>query len=392
VAVVLSAGSLAASLAGCGAPAQAGQAAARVAVASLVVPQATTPGWRVIATLADDAALVDGLSASGKNNAWVSEVICAPKKCTGLTGLTGRQLRWNGTAWRSVTLPTAYTLGLVVPASLVSNWIVGAVPVSKNASRDVVLHWTGKGQGTATLIDKNADIDAGVAPTAKEAWLFGDTVVGGSNVGTYALHETGGTWRPVQVPFVGEGASATSPANVWVSGYLPADDGAGVMAFNGKKWRTVPLPPLPSSLVYTGSGHIAAASPSNVWLEIERSSGVADSTPYLLHWTGSKWTSIKIPYGLDDMGRAPVAQDGHGGVWLTLENIKDPAHQKTFLLHYLNGKWTRIPVPVTKAYEVLGNVNLTWIPGSRSLWGAAVELNSKSPKSPGKMLILKYGP
>jgi len=68
-----------------------------------------------------------------------------------------------------------------------------------------------------------------------------------------------------------------------VSGYLPDDDEAGVMAFNDKKWRTVPLP---SSLVSTGDGNITAASPSNVWLEIERTSDVADSTPYLLHWTG----------------------------------------------------------------------------------------------------------
>jgi hypothetical protein len=30
-------------------------------------------------------------------------------------------------------------------------------------------------------------------------------------------------------------------------------------------------------------------------------------------------------------------------------------------------------------------------PGTRSLWGAAVEFNVKSPKGPGKLLILKYG-
>lgn len=64
VAVALSAGSLAASLTGCGA-----KASAPALVASLVTRQVATPGWRVVATQADAAALVDGLSASGKNNA-----------------------------------------------------------------------------------------------------------------------------------------------------------------------------------------------------------------------------------------------------------------------------------------------------------------------------------
>jgi hypothetical protein len=30
-------------------------------------------------------------------------------------------------------------------------------------------------------------------------------------------------------------------------------------------------------------------------------------------------------------------------------------------------------------------------PGTRSLWGAAIEFNVKSPKSNPKLLILKYG-
>jgi hypothetical protein len=172
--------------------------------------------------------------------------------------------------------------------------------------------WTGKDPGAATLLDPNISVVTGVAPAAKDAWLFGVSAVGGPDGSPYALHYAGSAWKPVAVPFVGQGASASSPANVWVSGYSVGDDAAGVMAFNGAKWRTVPLPPLPSSLLCTGSGHIAVASQKSVWLEIEQTSDVANSTPYLLHWTGSKWT--------------------------------------------------------------------------------VAEWNSKSPKSPGKVLILKYGP
>ena len=135
-------------------------------------------------------------------------------------------------------------------------------------------------------------------------------------------------------------------------------------------------------------------SPSNAWLEIDRSSDVAHDTPYLLHWTGSKWASIKIPYGLDDTG-SPIAQDGHGGVWLSLldPDKKNPARSRTFLLHYRNGTWTRIPMPASPGHQVMpGQVALTWIPRTRSLWGAAAEWDPKSPKGSAKLLILRYGP
>ena len=390
VAVGLSAGTLAASVAGCAVRAQAAQVTGRAAVVSPAGARAAAAGWRVVAAMGN-AALAGGLSASGTNNAWLSEAICAGK-CTDPTDLTGRQLRWNGTAWRSVTLPGAYAGGIVVPASPASNWIVGSVLVSEKADRDVVLHWTGKGTGKTTLLGRTVSIATGVAPAAQQAWLFGASASGGPDGSPYALHYAGGTWRPVKVPFAGEGASASSPANVWVSGYLPSDDEAGVMAFNGKRWRPVPLPPLPSSLTYSSSGSIAAASPSNVWLEIDRGADSLGPTPYLLHWTGSKWTSIKIPYHLDDMGAAPIAQDGRGGVWLSLGDTSDPAHALVFLLHYLNGRWTRIAVPAGAGSAVPGAVELTWIPGTRSLWGAVAELNAKSPKSPGKLLLLTYGP
>ena len=333
--------------------------------------------------------LVDGLTASGTNNAWLTETICPNGKCSKQTVFnpTGAQLRWNGTAWRSVALPKAYGLGEVVAGSPAGNWIVGSFTVGTTAIRNVILRWTGKGPATTTRLPVNDSVGAGVAPAAKDAWLFGENPDGNA----YALHYDGTAWRSEAVPYVGQGASASSPANVWVSGYSVNDDGAGVMVFNGSKWRSVPLPPLPSSLVYTGSGNIAVASPKSVWLEIGRTSDVAHSTPYLLHWTGSKWTSIKIPYGLDDLGGAPVAQDGHGGVWLSLANIRNPADPKWYLLHYLDGRWTRFPVPATPGYRVIDQVALSWIPGTRSLWAAAVEYNVKSPKSNPKLLILKYG-
>ena len=42
-------------------------------------------------------------------------------------------------------------------------------------------------------------------------------------------------------------------------------------------------------------------------------------------------------------------------------------------------------------FRVIGQVALSWIRGTRSLWAAAIEYNVKSPKSNPKLLILTYG-
>jgi hypothetical protein len=173
LAVALSAGSLVLYVAGCGTAVRAAPSAARQAVSSLTAAKAAVPGWRIAATRGNVAA-VDGLTASGTNNAWLTETICPNGKCSDqsvITDPTGAQLRWNGTAWRPVALPKAYALGDVVAASPVSNWIVGSFDVGKYASRNVILHWTGKGPGTTTPLTVDSGAGAGVAPTAKDAWL-----------------------------------------------------------------------------------------------------------------------------------------------------------------------------------------------------------------------------
>jgi len=378
-AIALAVGSLGA-LAACGRPAQAspGQAS----------PAAVTPGWHVV-TVQDYSGTVGDLTATGSDNAWLTESACANKKCT---AFTSRQLQWTGAAWRVRSVPAGYAGGLAIPAAPASTWLDRTVMIGQYHSRDLLLDWTGKNTGPVKSLPEDVGIATGVAPTAKDVWFFGSSPVGLNGTG-YALQYDNGAWHASTVPYIGQGASASSAANVWVSGYAPADDSAGVMAFNGRKWRSVPLPPLSPSWEYTGDGNIAAVSPASVWLEIERTSAsdTGDSLPYLLHWTGSKWTSIKIPYDLNDLGGAPAAQDGQGGVWLSLADLSKSSPPKVFLLHYLNGKWSRLAVPATAGYAALAPVALAWIPGTRSLWGAVPEFNQKTPKGPGKVLILKYG-
>ena len=74
-------------------------AAATGLAASAGTGQAVTvPGWRIVATVTDGAAL-DALTATGPANAWTAGTVCASSSCQGTT-LVVRH--WNGKAWRLV--------------------------------------------------------------------------------------------------------------------------------------------------------------------------------------------------------------------------------------------------------------------------------------------------
>lgn len=93
----------------------------------------------------------------------------------------------------------------------------------------------------------------------------------------------------------------------------------------------------------------------------------------LLHWTGSKWRQIKIPYpsvgsgGSEGIG--PLARDGNGGVWVATypEPYNGCFCNELAMAHYSSaGTWTRkfVPLPIATIFS------MRLIPGTRSIWAA----------------------
>ena len=359
---------------------------------------ATAPGWRITTVLPNNAT-VNGLAATGANDAWAAGTACTDTSCNHTTVLVRR---WNGKAWTAISVPKAYgnisTGGFAVSVaatSASSAWILNSNATTANGSTSV-LHWTGKNWGAVAKLP--ATVLAAVAPAAKDAWAFGGTGSASASASgsAYAAHYDGRKWSPVRVPVVGLAASATSASDIWVIGILPkaAKLIAGIMDFNGKTWRTTPVPSLglSSSQGALPMG-IAAVSVTNVWAGgeiVDTSSQTGPFVrPFLLHWNGRKWAAIKVPYA--GITRGSLAQDGHGGVWMSVMPTGSGSGLPVgYLLHYVNGAWTRVAAPALRS-EITFPSTLAWIPGTRSVWGAGAELPGGPSATTISSVIYKYG-
>jgi hypothetical protein len=351
---------------------------------------ATTPGWRITATLRANATF-DDLAATGVGSAWAAGSVCTNASCSKNTLLIRH---WNGKAWTAVSVPKAYVNSSAeqgesaVAAASGSAWIMNPIQTTALSSPTAVLHWTGKGWGATVRLP--GQVMAAVAPSATNVWAFGAVLTATSVIGTpYAAHYDGKKWSPVRVPVPALHASATSASDIWaigLSGGSTTRPALAIMHFNGKTWRTTPAPNLGLSsqqdAIPTG---IAAVSAANVWAE-GLILGSSSQKPFLLHWNGKKWAAIKVPYSGQAAGS--LARDGHGGIWMGVVALGSGAPGE-YLAHYRNGTWTRVTVPARRGYITMP-VTLAWIPGTRSLWGLGEELPTGAAGVPAPV-ILKYG-
>ena len=355
---------------------------------------ATMPGWRITATLPGSNSGVDQLAAAGAGSAWAAGSICANASCTRNT-LVVRH--WNGKAWAAVSVPKAYVnssaeLGDSAVAAASGNaWIMNSVAAGAG-NATAVLHWTGRGWGATAKLP--AIVTSAVATSATNAWALGAAATSASSGVPYAARFNGRKWAAVRVPVSGLRASATSARNIWVAGFSKLSSSGspvlGIMDFNGKTWRVTPAPRLglTAKQIAIPMG-IATLSATNVWVAgiIVNTSTGAPPKAFLIHWNGTKWAAVKVPYAGSQL--TMIAQDGHGGIWagvILLGNSPTPA---AYLAHYRNGAWTRVAVPAPRG-DVTVPQALAWIPGTRSLWGFAEEVPVSSAAAAHEV-ILKYG-
>ena len=355
---------------------------------------ATTPGWRITATLPASSSGFDQLAATGPGSAWAAGSVCANTSCTRNT-LVVRH--WNGKAWTAVSVPKAYVNSSAeqgdsaVAAASGNAWIMNSVAAGAG-NATAVLHWTGRGWGATAKLP--AIVTSAVATSAANAWALGAAVTSATPGVPYAAHFNGRKWAAVRVPVAGLHASATSAKNIWAAGFSKLSSSGspvlGIMDFNGKTWRATPAPRLglTAKQIAIPMG-IAALSATNVWVAgiIVHTSTGAPPKAFLIHWNGTKWAAVKVPYA----GAEPtvIAQDGHGGIWagvMLLSNSPTPA---AYLAHYGNGAWTRVAVPAPRG-DITVPQALAWIPGARSLWGLGEELPA-SLAGAAHEVILKYG-
>jgi hypothetical protein len=201
---------------------------------------------------------------------------------------------------------------------------------------------------------------------------------GGFGSRTLVEHWTGKSWTAVATPSPGtalneiRAVDALAPDDVWAAG-LWSDRGRWlrhglVLHWDGSAWRQVPIPFLGGEVHLDG---VSAAGPDDLWVVGEACpgpcSGLAHSVALTLHWDGTRFTRIP-PAGLsaDRSGLDAVLAVSAGDAWAVggrSANRVAPTHPLTE--RWDGHHWRLVDTPLAgKSSHWFG---LTPVPGA-GLW------------------------
>jgi len=327
---------------------------------------AKSSGWRVITTV-------------GPYNEGVSGTLTANSAADAWSVWTGTQYtaveRLVGGKWTRVPVPaklTGYVRSAVAfgGASASDFWLFDSYRANR-ALRFAGGTWTLQ-QIPAWVLPQRSG-GGGLSAVTTSVFGPGNVWVFGLDAGAYAAHYNGETWTKVRLPAVPDAVSATSPNDIW------ALHGNTAWHGNGKTWTATKIPKAAGNPPEDfGNLTVAGRDSAWVWRTILVPGPRTDAD--VLHWNGSSWRRVAgTPADIIDS----VAPDGSGGLWATGVDL-NPGGFNLFY-HLAGGRWSEVNPPAglwDQAPE-----RLTWIPGTRSLWGTASGLTNKGEYAE----IIKYG-
>lgn len=334
------------------------------------------PGRAAITTVgpAGGASEITSMASTGPDDAWAVGAVCA-EPCTAARVLAVRH--WTGRGWVALTPParltssTTFVKDAVVGASSARNvWIFAEVGLA--TSRTDALHWTGR-HWTVLKFAPSSDIVATAVLGRRNVWAFGTSGASGQ---PYDVRFNGHSWHRVAPPGNPVAVSAVSARDIWAIGptMKTAADRLDRQSFiamhwTGHAWHTVTMPRVrvrAGQFVLPGS--ILALSPENVWEDYSLGrAGTCCTFGGLEHWNGLRWRRVRIPYPVG--GIIGLAPDGHCGVWLLVRS------GGYFFYHDGKGQWSRRSSPRLVREAVIPE-QVSWIPGTRSLWASGSVLRA----------------
>lgn len=342
-----------------------------------------SPGWRIVATVGTltRTEVPSGFTATSATDAFSSW------NCTDCSAATLNENfieHWNGRNWRRIALPRA--LNSTVPPSVISISASSASNLWVVSSLGLVGIWNGRSWSVRRLPpwvlrhSRSGDpLAQAVVFSPRLAWIFCPSAV---SEPTLAAHYYHGAWHKVFLPAAPQGVSVVASNDIWSVGFTAKPPWQVIMHWNGSAWRTLALPPVKAARDNTAYV-LTATSPDSLWLTRQIAGSNHTVSVALLHWTG-RWHVIKLPFPKSGLGS--IAQDGTGGLWMQATTGSYP---KTvfYLYHYSHGRWTRQVAPAKPGLtNFVGE--LTWIPGTRSLWATGLLFAAAGEFGD----ILKYGP
>ena len=239
---------------------------------------------------------------------------------------------WDGSAWSLVStpaLPAAASLEAVSASSarfFALRGVADLGPASAYAigtDPGVAYHWDGTAWRTVTLPDAGFAASSITAVSATDIWLTGSTSAGAT---AEAVNFNGTAWTvvPMQQPTANKpilnGATAVAANDIWAVGYLRSPAGAAVGTltehWNGSAWSIVASPtpagtfPQLNAVAARGSGDVYAVGSALL------SGATGASEALILRWNGTAWSQDTVPTGATpEVPLAAAAAPGAAQEW-----------------------------------------------------------------------------
>ncbi|MGW7263301.1 hypothetical protein [Streptomyces sp. NPDC054842] len=329
-------------------------------------PRATADSrpWRQ-AGHTDNPGTLKGVVATADNDAWA----------VGDEGTEPVAMRWGGEAWTKVEVPQRLGLeGLsVVTASGPDDvWVFGrAQPTPDGWAQGArAARWNGS-EWTRTWHEPSLMVDAATAAGPDDVWVAGRRRDGNGTCRSVLQHYTAAGWSTVALPSTVcvRALHALSPREVWAVG--DNRDKPVTLHWNGRSWRTVPLPP---ALAGTNGrlDALAAQSPTRLWAvgRTEPTQGV--TRPVAVRWNGHTWANV-TDSALNEAFTHATA-DGHGGIFTTTPTAR--------VFHYDGRRWTS--ERIASDHTITG---LAVAPSTRQLLAVGVCCDASDEDTTGKIWL-----
>jgi len=360
---------------------------------------ARTPGWRAVQYFGQcTSAGVQSVTATGPAGGWA-----AGQAWRFQCDQPGLMIaRWDGRAWQDLRPPAAFgvtpsgeSIGHAVAAlSPTYAWtFVNRASFPHPAVESFALLWRNGHWRTFRLAD-GATFFSAVAFSRSNAWAFGGigtNVFSPTQLDSYAVRYDGKRWRSVPIPVLPMGTAAPSPSNIWAVGPAPGDV-YKLAHWNGRRWRTAALPFLKdvtgsyssASVVSDGSGGAWVAAGTQTFNNQDE---YVPAGGALLHWAGGTWHEAHVPF--TTVGLGPLSRDGHGGLWVaSYRAAQCTACDYLEMGRYRARHWSlsrlRVPGATVTAMRL--------IPGTTSVWASASGALASDGQSDTIGVIFKYGP
>jgi hypothetical protein len=249
-------------------------------------------------------------------------------------------------------------LSAISASSASDAWIVGSI----------AWHWNGSRWGSVALptVSGDASLSSVVALGPRDAWAVGSRNAPSDEIlATHPLveHWNGVRWSVIPMPLAGAGAfnsvSADASNDLWAVGWsVPPgttrqeSDTAMrplIAHWDGRSWRVTHLPEAgPDALA-----NVVALAPDDVWVA---GPGISRTgTSIVQRWDGSRWLSIRAPFGTRDPNFTLTA-DSATDAW-AVGGQEVGGHSRTMAAHWNGQAWMIAPTPNQNTDSMLVDVH-----------------------------------